>query len=117
MKIAAFYPPGSAAWSVSLGIPVVLSRMGHQVIDVGEGQSPPHDVLEDQDVLFVGGPEYRYGAIRAQVPHWDSIKKPKIGWLHETVYREDYPSRGSFAPSYITESNPASTASFTLSKE
>jgi hypothetical protein len=98
MKIAVFYPPGMAAWSVARGLSVVFARMGHEITDIGERRSPSKEELEKHDVLFVGGPEYRWQAIRSQVPQWDEIKKPKIGWMHEPVEREDYYYRTDFAP-------------------
>lgn len=98
MKIAVFYPPGNAAWSASRGLSVVFARMGHNITDIGEGRAPSKEALEDHDVLFVGGPEYRWQSIRSQVPQWDEIKKTKIGWLHEPVDREDYYCRPDFAP-------------------
>lgn len=89
MKIAVFYPGGNVAWSVGQGVAKVLSRMGHDVLDVGE-DSPAQGTLEGQDVLFVSGPEHIWRKVRKHLLFWDRLNVPKIGWLHETVEREDY---------------------------
>ena len=88
MKIAVFYPSGCTAWSVAKGVSVVLSRMGHTVLD--DDGLISFERLPEQDAIFVAGPEYLWRPLRSVYPHWDSLKVPKIGWLHETVQRDDY---------------------------
>lgn len=89
MKIATFYPTTGAAWSVAYGVPRTLARMGHDVLDSDQRQ-PTFEELKTVDAILVAGPEYVHAKLYAQYPDWDSLKVPRIGWLHETVEREDY---------------------------
>lgn len=91
MKIAVFYPSGSTAWSITKGVCSTLSRMGHEVTDCGEGYSGP---LVNHHLIFVSGPEYLWKKLRDVYPSWDALSAQKIGWLHETVEREDYLTNG-----------------------
>lgn len=87
MKIAVFYPSEGTAWSITKGVCSALSRMGHEVLDCNEHFG---DSLEEQNLIFVSGPEYLWRSIRDKYPLWDKLSMPKVGWLHETVEREDY---------------------------
>jgi hypothetical protein len=87
MRIAVFYPAGNTAWSITKGVCSALSKMKHIVTDCSEEYSSS---LELYDMVFVSGPEYLYKPIRAAYPQWDSLSAVKVGWLHETVEREDY---------------------------
>ena len=80
MKIALFYPTQGCPWSLRDGISNTLVRMGHEVT------SDP----VSSDVMFVSGPEYLMPRLRLRFPLWDLMKIPKIGWMHETLHREDY---------------------------
>jgi len=80
MKIALFYPTQGCPWSLRDGIRNTLVRMGHTITD---------DPVPS-DVVFVSGPEYLMTRLRIRFPLWDLMKMPKIGWLHETLHREDY---------------------------
>ena len=89
MKIAVFYPGGSTAWSITAGLVNVLFRTGHEVIDCSENNPNP-ETLKSQSLIIVSGPEYLWRSLREVYPMWDEISVPKVGWLHETVDREDY---------------------------
>jgi hypothetical protein len=89
MKIAVFYPITGAAWSVSEGVARTFERMGHTVLDCG-AMTAPFEEVQQQDLVFVAGPEYLHKQIREKYPKWDELKMPRVGWLHETVEREDY---------------------------
>lgn len=91
MKIAVFYPKGKTAWSVTRGVSTTLSSMHHEVIDCCDVR-PAKEVLESQNAIIVTGPEYIWKELRAAYPDWDRISAPKVGWLHETVERDDYPT-------------------------
>jgi hypothetical protein len=85
MKIALFYPP--TAWSLAQGVREGLTRLGHAVSDGSDG----HFIhMAGQDLIFVSGPEYLWKQLRVNYPKWDLFTAKKVGWLHETVEREDY---------------------------
>jgi len=86
MKIAVFYPAGSTAWSITKGVCSAFSRMGHEVTDCGDSYTGELS----HDLIFVSGPEYLWKKLRSMYSLWDEIRAPKVGWLHETVEREDY---------------------------
>lgn len=88
-KIAVFYPPKGAAWSVAQGVCSTLTRMGYGVLDCTATEREWSWVV-DQDAVIVMGPEYLWKGLRERYPLWDSLTKPKFGWLHETVTRADY---------------------------
>ena len=87
MRVAVFYPMQYTAWSITVGVRDAFKRMGHEVLDCGimDGQTLTH-----QDLLFVCAPEYLMPKVREKYPLWDSLTAKKVGWLHETVEREDY---------------------------
>jgi hypothetical protein len=87
MKIAVFYPAGSTAWSITKGVCSAFSKMKHIITDCG---SEYKESLEYYDMIFVSGPEYLWKDLRTAYPQWDSLPGIKVGWLHETVEREDY---------------------------
>ena len=84
MKIAVFYP-SNAAWSITNGIVPTLKKMGHTVTDCGTNTP-----ALDHELIIVSGPEYLWRTLREAYPDWDAQKCAKVGWLHETVQREDY---------------------------
>ena len=86
MKIALFYPTCSA-WSITEGVRDGFTRMGHTVID-GTKSGLIHKA--GLDLIFVSGPEYLWKELRVRYPEWDILDAKKVGWLHETVEREDY---------------------------
>jgi hypothetical protein len=89
MKVALFYPSKEAAWSLREGLRNALHRMGHEVTDygcTGWAKAP----LAGHDMIFVSGPEYLWRDLVDVFPSWGSLDIPKVGWLHETVEREDY---------------------------
>src|ERR1700692_1859036 len=86
MRIAVFYPAGNTAWSITKGVRDTFSRMNHEVTDCGSDYTGPLN----HDLIFVSGPEYLCKSLRASYPQWDNFPMPKVGWLHETVEREDY---------------------------
>src|SRR6185437_7633756 len=91
MKLAVFYPQNlTCAWSLQDGLCDTLERMGHEVTRCGNTDKlrRPRD-LNAYDALIVSGPEHIGSKLRAQ-KDWESAKAPKIGWLHESVRREDY---------------------------
>ncbi len=101
MRIALFYPDSIySAWSLSRGLLDELGRMGHEVIDCGmkpdlplphlSDRYPSFDELNGVDRIIVSGPEHLRGFITALYPTWDEIKPKVVGWLHETMSREDY---------------------------
>src|SRR5260221_4494246 len=87
MKIGVFYPAGNYAWSITKGVCSAFSKMKHIVTDCGANYNEP---LEYHDMIFVSGPEYLWRTIRSNYTMWDNIPAVKVGWLHETVEREDY---------------------------
>ncbi len=87
MNIAVFYPSVETAWSITNGVSEAFKRMGHVVLDNTTDTSIP---LADQDLIFVCGPEHLWQKLRTTYPMWDDLKMPKVGWLQETVEREDY---------------------------
>ncbi len=86
MKIAVFYPAGYTAWSITKGVCDTFSRMGHEVTDCGADYTGPLN----HHLVFVSGPEYLWRRLREVYPEWDALPMPRVGWLHETVEREDY---------------------------
>jgi len=91
LKLAVFYPENiTCAWSLQIGLCDVLERMGHQVTRCGitDRLKRPAD-LNAYDALIVSGPEHIGKHLVAQ-PDWKDCKVPRIGWLHESVRREDY---------------------------
>ena len=86
MKIAVFYPGGSTAWSITKGVCAAFSRMGHEVTDCGNF----YPETLSHNLIFISGPEYLWRTLRNKYPNWDEIITPKVGWLHETIEREDY---------------------------
>ena len=87
MKIAVFYPSGNTAWSITKGVCSTFSKMGHEVTDCGEDYN---ESLIPYHFIFVSGPEYLWRKLRETYPLWDSLSATKVGWLHETIEREDY---------------------------
>ena len=91
MRIALFYPSEEAAWSLRDGLRNTLRRMGHDVTDFGNaGWEDQSALLSQHDLIFVSGPEYLWERLLSSYPNWASLDVPKVGWLHETVRREDY---------------------------
>lgn len=100
MKLAYWYPAGTfSAWSISLGAVEALRRMGHEVRDCGiaagsktirRSDYPSRAELEACDGIIVSGPEHIQPFISALYPDWAEFSVAKVGWLHETVDREDY---------------------------
>jgi len=91
MKLAVFYPQNlTCAWSLQDGLCDTLERMSHEVTRCGitDKLRRPRD-LNAYDALIVSGPEHIGSKLRAQ-KDWESAKVPKVGWLHESVRREDY---------------------------
>lgn len=86
MKIAVFYPSGYTAWSITKGVCDTFSRMGHEVTDCGSDYTG----TLHHHLVFVSGPEYLWRRLREVYPDWDALPMPRVGWLHETVEREDY---------------------------
>lgn len=105
MKIAAFFSDSPwASWSLSQGLPVVLRRMGHEVVGVPvpatqrvsrdqyddiKTQFPSLEVLNQQDAIIFCGPEHLkewlieiYGLETLK-----AIKAPRLGWYHESFSR------------------------------
>ena len=86
MRVAVFYPSVETAWSITKGVCSTLHKMGHSVTDCGSDFSG----RLDHDLIFVSGPEYLWKKLREIHPQWDRLDAVKVGWLHETVEREDY---------------------------
>lgn len=100
MKIVCFYGDNPlASWMLSRGMPAVLRRMGHEVIEIptlGTAQVTQSDVdrinkpiPNDTDLILVSGPEYLLSWIRKFYPQWDKLKIPKACWFHESSVRDD----------------------------
>jgi hypothetical protein len=100
MKIVCFYGDNPlASWSLSRGIPVVLRRMGHEVIEIptlGKAKVTRSELLrinkpipEDIDFILVSGPEYLKVWIKTFYPQWNELKIPKACWYHESEVRLD----------------------------
>lgn len=100
MKIVCFYGDNPlASWMLSRGMPSVLRRMGHEVIEIptlGTAQVTQSDVErinkpipEDTDLILVSGPEYLLSWIKKFYPQWDKLKMPKACWFHESSVRDD----------------------------
>lgn len=99
MKLAVFYPDSMyCAWSCGPGLVATLERMGHEVLaqPVDHSVAPcdyqgaQTDVLKSCDGIIVSCPEWLWKHIRSFYRSWNQIKVPKVGWLAETVEREDY---------------------------
>ncbi len=100
MRLACFHPASVfCAWSVATGLVDTFNRMGHettgfpvdvttQVID--PTQYPTADRLRGFDGIVISGPEHVRAHLLRLYPKWHRIPVPKIGWLHETIEREDY---------------------------
>lgn len=101
MKIAAFFSDSPfASWGQSRGLPAVLRRMGHDLVDI---PVPPaqrvttsqiakiNKPIADCELILVSGPEHLRDWINQFYPQWDKLKAPKVGWYHESFHaREDY---------------------------
>jgi hypothetical protein len=101
MRIAVFYPDQIlASWSLSRGLADTFRHMGHDVLDCGIVPSPSQPFRHDKyprfeqlnhvDRIIVSAPEHMRWYIRALYPEWDQVKPKVVGWMHETVRREDY---------------------------
>lgn len=112
MNLCIFYSNSPyAAWSVSEGLCDVVERMGHEVrrcplasfLMPGEkavikrSEYPTLDELASFDAVIVSGPEHLFGIapkmkpwLGALYPDWAKRKFPVLGWLHESIRREDY---------------------------
>ena len=108
MKIAlAFSGKISSAWSVSDGILLTLSRMGHEVIGFCLGRQGTQaritkEILEQQDLIIISGLEhfmhpkelsetkyYNFLSEHMTEEDWASLKVPTAAWYHESFVRED----------------------------
>jgi hypothetical protein len=100
LKIVCMYGDNPlASWMLSRGMPSVLRRMGHEVIEIptlGTAQVTQSDVdrinkpiQEDTDLILVSGPEYLLSWIKKFYPQWDKLKIPKACWFHESSVRDD----------------------------
>jgi hypothetical protein len=101
MRVAVFYPDYVlASWSLSRGLADVFRRLGHDVLNCGIIPDPARPLHRDRyprfeqlnalDRIIVSGPEHLRRYIRALYPAWDTLRPKVVGWLHETLRREDY---------------------------
>lgn len=110
MKIVCMYGDNPlASWMLSRGLPSVLRRMGHDVIEIptlGTAQVKKSDVERinkpippDTDLIIVSGPEYLISWIKTFYPQWENLKCAKAGWYHESEERDDRTADfGAIAP-------------------
>ena len=98
MRLAVFYPHNpTSAWSVSQGLAETLQRMGNDVVfcpikpgrSISRTEFPELEALNECDAVVVSGPEHIRKYLIALYP-WEKVAIPKLGWLHESVRREDY---------------------------
>ncbi len=103
MKIAVFFSDSPwASWSLSMGLPLVAARMGHEVIAGGfpptskitkaqeeaiRARIPSVEELHSCDLILVCGPEHLKEWIKHYYPEWKTLKTPKAGWYHEDMVR------------------------------
>jgi hypothetical protein len=97
VRIACFYPASIySAWSCSQGLVDTLRLLGHEVKDAPVDPNATKlsrrefPLLEEVDLVLVSGPEHIQQHIAAIYPDFGKLKAKKLGWLHETVEREDY---------------------------
>jgi Glycosyl transferases group 1 len=100
VKIVCMYGDNPlASWMLSRGLPAVLRRMGHEVIEIptlGTAQVKRSDIerinkpiTPDVDLVIVSGPEYLMSWIKTFYPQWKSLKCAKVCWYHESEERDD----------------------------
>jgi len=100
LKLACFYPRSVfCAWSLSTGLVDTLTRMGHETlalpidatsVSINHESYPSAEKLRSLDGIVISGPEHIRTQVLALYPAWRKIAIAKVGWLHETVTREDY---------------------------
>src|SRR3954469_1055092 len=96
-----------ASWSLTDGLLETLRRMGHEVTaaPVPASQRPTQsefersqnlttDFLNSHDAILVCGPEHcgRWMTFLEErgIVDWKKVKVPRLGWLHESMKRDDY---------------------------
>jgi hypothetical protein len=100
LKIVCFYGDNPlASWMLSRGLPSVLRRMGHEVVEIptlGTAKVKRADVErinkpipQDTDLILVSGPEYLMSWIKTFYPQWKDLKCAKACWYHESEVRDD----------------------------
>jgi hypothetical protein len=100
VKIACFYGDNPlASWMLSRGLPAVLRRMGHEVIDIptlggskiarADAERINKPITSDIDLIIVSGPEYLLSWIKTFYPNWKGLNIPKACWYHESELRDD----------------------------
>jgi hypothetical protein len=103
VKIAVFYSDSPwASWSLSQGLPLVIERMGHDVLSAPfppstkitkaqeeaiRAKLPTAEQLKACDLILVCGPEHLKEWIKHYYREWKQIQTPKAGWYHEDMVR------------------------------
>jgi hypothetical protein len=100
LKIVCFYGDNPlASWMLSRGLPAVLRRMGHEVIEIptlggsritrADAERINKPISPDTDLIIVSGPEYLMSWIKTFYPQWKELRVPKACWYHESETRDD----------------------------
>lgn len=100
MKIVTFFGDNPlASWMLSRGLPAVLRRMGHEVIEIptlggakisrADADRINKPIPKDTDLIIVSGPEYLMTWIKTFYPEWRDLNIPKACWYHESERRDD----------------------------
>lgn len=108
MKLCVFYSDSMwASWSLTDGLLETLRRMGHEVTaapvpasqrptvsEFARSQNLTTEFLNSHDAIIVCGPEHcgRWMTFLEErgVVDWKKVNVPRLGWLHESMKRDDY---------------------------